>query len=227
MKRWFALLLALLLLPGVSLASDAAYLNGEDLRALSPAFEAFVEALADVLVARGLLAETDREAWVLYQRGDFLQNGGFGTIAVMYTPGLLSVADESVTMRRLSAETDAGTVWLETLHRYSEPYSPLPGLPLDVELLSPEDGTAVSCRFRWIATAGSFVIWDGAQGTLVNVGATYVSDGRPLYWFAEPVEGIEESLTLELLHPTEDRALAVVTLSLLSGADFWSPEVLK
>lgn len=228
MRRWWILLLvAALLMPGISLASENdAYLSGDDLQVLSPAFETFLEALADVLVDRGLLSENDREAWVLYQRGDFLQNGGFGLIAIMYTPGLLSVADESVTLRRLSATTDVGTVWLETLHRYSTSNSPLPGLPLDMELLD-DTGTAVPCRFRWIASGGSFLIWDGSQGTVVNVGAFYVSDGRPLYWKAEPAEGIDETLTLELLHPTEDRILGVVTLSLLAGQDFWSPEVFR
>jgi hypothetical protein len=229
MRRWLPLALALLFAPlaaGSSLASEGAYLSGEDLAKVSPAFEAFVESLADVLVARGLLAEDEREAWELYQRGDFLQNGGFGTIAVMYTPGLMSVADDSVMMRELSAQTSAGTVWLETLRSYSVANSPLPGLPLDAELRG-EGEEVRPCRFRWIASGGSFLIWDGGQGGIVNVGATYIGDGRPLYWFMDPVDGIAETLTLELLHPDEDRTLASVTLDMRSGEDFWMPEALR
>lgn len=228
MKYCLSLLLLLVLLPLAAHAQEmeGAYLSGEDLQRLESPFEDFLEALADILVEKHLLPEADRDAWILYQRGDFLQNGGYGTIAVMYTPGLLSMADESVTMRRFSVETGVGALWLETLHRYSVSYSPLPGLPLDTELLDAA-GNAISCRFRWVAPDGSFLIWDGGVGEIINVGATYISDGRPLYWYAEPVDGVSEQLTLELLHPTEDQTLAVVALRVLAGPDFWSPEGLQ
>lgn len=228
MKR--LLLTVFILLLALSCAARAtegdAYLSEDDLRALAPSYEAFLSTLVDLLIERGLLPEGDREAWLLYQRGDLIQNGGFGTIATLYTPGLLSMADETVTMRRMRLETTAGTLVLETLHRYSERTSPLPGLPLDAALYGP-DGNVLPCRFRWITSYGSLVLWDGSMGEIVNVGAFYINDGRAMYWSAEPVDGIEETLRLEILAASEDTTLATVTLTLLSGPDFWSPEALS
>ena len=177
-KRWLCLLLAACLLaPLAALANDGAYLSGSDLHEIEPQYEAFLDALADLLVSKGLLAEEEREEWLLYQLGDFLQNGGYGTIAAMYTPGMLSYADESVTVRRFEIETEAGKLTLETLRRFSPQYSSLPGLPLDTELCDAE-GAPVGCRFRWTTTGGMLLIWDGSE--IVEVGSTFISDGRPL-----------------------------------------------
>jgi len=226
-KFLVGLMLAAFLLPtGVFAMEGDAYLSQDDLRVLQPSFDAFLSEMADLLIGRGLLPEGDRESWILYQRGDFMQNGGFGTIYVIYTPGFLALADESVTMRRLRADTPVGVLMLETLHRYVQSLSPLPGLPLDVELRNAE-GETLPCRFRWITSAGSLVLWDGSMDEIVNVGASYINDGRAMYWVAEPVEGIEETLTLELLAADEDETLAVLTLTMLAGLDFWSPEALK
>jgi len=220
------LLAALLPLAGAFAMEGDAYLSQDDLRVLRPSFDAFLSEMADLLIDRGLLPEGDRESWILYQRGDFMQNGGFGTVYVIYTPGLLTLADESVTMRRFRADTPVGVLTLETLHRFVQSSSPLPGLPLDVELRTAE-GETLPCRFRWITSAGSLVLWDGAMDEIVNVGASYINDGRAMYWIAEPVDGIEETLTLELLAADEDETLAVLTLTMLAGPNFWSPEALK
>lgn len=129
-------------------------------------------------------------------------------------------------MRRFSLETDAGTLILQTLRRYAENYSPLPGLPLDVELID-ENNRPVPCRFRWVASDGSFLIWDSTKEEVVNVGSMYIGDGQPLYWYAEPVEGIDETLTLEVLYAMDDETMATASLTLISGADYWAPEGLK
>ncbi len=178
-----------------------------------------------MLIEKGLLAAEEREQWLLYQLGDFLQNGGYGTIAAMYTPGLLAYADESVTIRRFDAATAAGTLTLETLRRYAPSYSSLPGLPLDTELNAPATGEPVGCRFRWTAASGMLMIWDGND--VVQVGSTYISDGRPLYWFEQPVDGCTETLRLELLRADEDVTMATVTLTLTAQDGCWLPEVLK
>ncbi len=131
-KRLLCLtLVACLLAPLAALANDGAYLSGSDLHQIEPEYEAFLSALADLLVQKGLLAEEEREDWLLYQLGDFLQNGGYGTIVAMYTPGMLSYANESVTVRRFEIATAAGRLTLETLRKFSPQYSSLPGLPLD------------------------------------------------------------------------------------------------
>lgn len=226
MIRWLALFLSLLLAPCAALATQGAYLSADALESLEPAFEAFLEAMADALIAEALLPETEREDWIAYQLGDYLQNGGYGTIAILYSPDLLSIADPSVMVGRLSVQTEAGTLWLETLRQYSYSYSPLPGLPLDTDLLN-DDGVSLVCRFRWLSTGGSFLIWDGSVGEAIDVGATYICDGRPLYWYEDPADGLAETLTLEILHATEDRKLAEVTLTVRAESSYWIPEGLE
>ena len=226
MRRWKIIIMLLLLLPVLAAAEEGPYLTTESLRLLRPAYEAFLSQLAEQLIAGGLLHEADREAWMNYQLGDYYQNGGYGAITAMYTPGLLEIADESVALRSFAVETEAGTLRLNTLNRYSTAYSPLPGLPLDDAELVGGDGVVVDCRYGWTVPHGTLLIWDGAAGEMVNVGATYANDGKPLFWSADPVDGIEESLTLTLLSLEEDRALAVVELLTVSGPNFWAPESL-
>lgn len=227
MRKWIALALCLCcMLPCMAPAEEGAYLPTEALRALEPQYEAFLEALADTLTARGLLSEAEREAWILYQLGDYYQNGGYGSILIAYTPGLLNTEDDAVSMRRFTLETEAGTLWLDTLRRYAGPLSNLPGLPLDAELTDAQ-GVPIPCRFRWTATGGAFLIWDGTVGNVVNVGSTYINDGRPLYWSAEPIEGIDETLILEILYKEEDATMATATLTVVSGEDYWMPEAMQ
>lgn len=85
----------------------------------------------------------------------------------------------------------------------------------------------MACRFRWIAPTGMLMVWDETAGQVVEVGATYISDGRPLYWFEEPAEGLTEELTLEILHAVEDRELARVTLRLRVQDGCWMPEAMQ
>lgn len=225
-KKQSALLLVLCLsLSFAALGETDAYLSGSDLKALEPAYEAFLNRLADTLIEKGLLPEADREAWLLYQLGDFLQNGGYGSIVAMYTPGLLSMADESVAMRRFQLDTPRGKLQLNTLKRYSPLYSSLPGLPLDAELHDGSSPLPVACRFRWTVTGGMLMIWDG--NGVVEVGSTYTSDGRPLYWSETPVEGCREDLRLELLRLEEDVAMASITLTVVSEGGCWLPEALQ
>lgn len=225
MRKWVILLL-LFLLPAFAAAEEGPYLTSEVLRELQPAYEAFLNELVEQLISHGLLPEDDRQAWINYQMGDYLQSGGYGSITALYTPGLLELSDESVALKTFSLETEAGTLRLNTLNRYSLTYSPLPGLPLDdIELIG-EDGALVDCRYRWVAPHGTLLIWDGVIDELVNVGATYINTGKTLFWSAETVDGVEESLTLEILAPDEDRTLAALELLVISGPNCWSPESL-
>ena len=226
MRKW-KLALILLLLPALAAAEEGPFLTSDILRDLQPAYEAFLSQLAERLIANDLLQEADRDAWVNYQLGDYYQNGGYGAITALYTPGLLEIADESVALCGFTVETEAGTLRFNTLNRYSTAYSPLPGLPLDDVELVGEDGVVVDCRYGWSAPHGSLLLWDGASGVageMINVGATYANDGKPLFWSAEPVDGIEENLTLTLFSAEEDRTLAVVELLVVSGPNFWTPE---
>jgi len=230
MKRSWIMILALCLclLCGSAGAESGldAYLDPEDLQSLQPVYEAFLRELADVLIEKDLLEEEDVEEWVMYQLGDYIQNGGSGSFLISYTPGLLSLADDSTTMRRFTCKTAIGVFQLDTLRCYSPSLSSLPGLPLDAELTGTA-GYPVPCRFRWVAGSGSFQIWDGAADSLINTGATYINQDRALYWFDEPVDGVTEVLTLEILSDTEDRTLASITVTLESANECWYPVEVK
>lgn len=225
MRKLLVTLLLVCLLPAAALGDANAYLTGADLKALEPAYETFLNALADLLIEKQLLTEPEREDWLLYQLGDFVQNGGYGTIQAMYTPGLLNMADESVTMQRFALNTPAGLLTLDTLRRYSPAYSSLPGLPLDTELNDAATGEPVPCRFRWTTTGGMLLIWDGNE--IVEVGSTFVSDGRPLYWYENPEDGYDETLRLELLSASEDVIMASAELYLTAAEDCWLAEDMK
>ena len=99
MRRTLCLLLALLVLPLSALAAEGdPLLNAEELGELRESYEAFLDELEDMIVEKGLLDESQREEWRMYQLGDFFQNGGYGMIAAMYTPDLLEYAREEDTM---------------------------------------------------------------------------------------------------------------------------------
>lgn len=224
MKRWMALLLALCLSPWTGLAEQSTYLSPEALLTLEPAFESFLREMAAELAREGLLEESEQEEWVMRQLGDYFQNGGYGSIVIDYTPGVLANADDTVSLHRISVEIDAGTVTLDTLRRYSATYSSLPGLPLEVEVVDAQ-GDLVPCRIRWTATDGTFLIWDGVRNDIVDVGNSYVGEGRLVYWQAEPYEGIEEALTLNVFNEEESEVLGTVAFFVFADADSWILEV--
>ena len=167
MKRAICTLLLAALLGSASgaLAADGPMLTAEDLAELQPAYEAFLDELEDLIVEKGLLADDQREAWRMYQLGDFFQNGGYGMIAAMYTPDLLVYARDVDSLVSLSCQTGAGLLELQTMRGYTPLDSALPGLLLEVSL-SDAEGMPVPCRFRFTATQGSFLAWDalGARG---------------------------------------------------------------
>lgn len=226
MSKAILLILCLCLVPVAASALEGAYLTGEEMRTLEPAFEAFLLEMADMLEEKGLLSPAEREAWILYQLGDFIQNGGFGSITVSYASGAWGTASDPVTVRRFAVETEIGTLMLQTLGRYEEAYSSLPGVPLDVEVLDVK-GEAVPCRFRWTASGGMFTIWDAMEGMLVQVGMTYTNEGIPFYWYEEPLEGTQEVLTLDVLGLEDDTPLATVRLTLRAGEGYWNAEGLE
>ena len=59
--RFLTLLLAICLLPCAASGEESAYLSGSDLKSIQPQYEAFLDALADLLIEKGLLTEEVRE----------------------------------------------------------------------------------------------------------------------------------------------------------------------
>ena len=91
-KRLIPLLavIALFICAPAALCEGDPLLSVDDLMLLEESYEAFLTELEALAIERGLLSESEREAWHDAQMGDFFQNGGYGSILANYTPGVLS-----------------------------------------------------------------------------------------------------------------------------------------
>ena len=129
------LLLALMIFPCCALAGEGdPLLSVDDLHTLEASYTAFLADLEELIIERGLLSESERQAWRDAQMGDFYQNGGYGSILANYMPGLLSFVREEDTMLTLSADLPCGTMTLSTVRRYTPMDSSLSGLMLTMSL---------------------------------------------------------------------------------------------
>lgn len=178
-RRIAALLLcAFFLMPACSRAAEGdPLLSVDDLLSLEESYEAFLDELEALIVSRGLLQESERQAWHDAQMGDFFQNGGYGSILANYTPGVLSYAREEETLCTLRDELEGCTLEVLTMRRYTPQDSSLPGLMLTLSALD-DAGSPVLSRYTLHATSGIFLKWDALQGRYVSVGASATSDGE-------------------------------------------------
>lgn len=199
-------------------------LSQEDLRSLQPTYEAFLEELSDLAVERGLLLPEEKEEWMMVQLGDYLQNGGFGTIMTMYTLDLLQLARPEDTMLRLSKTLSIGTLSLTTMRGYNPLDSSQPGLILSAELRDTE-GLPVESRFRWVCSQGGFLAWDAFTGTTTDVGNSLINDGRPAYWSDQPLTAGQTGswvITIEVLSLENDLSVrGEAQLTLMPQDEGW------
>ena len=227
MRRLLALMLACACLGlGTARATEGgALLTPETLQTLEPAYSAFLNELADTIIARGLLDPAQREEWLLYQLGDFYQNGGYGMIAAMYTPDILALARPEDSLLRLHLTVPAGTLTVETMAAYTPLDSPLPGLMLEASLVDTQ-GLPIACRFRWRSEQGGFSAWDVLSASVQDVGNEMVNDGRLAYWSDQPVTEAQRALTwritLDILDPFDDAVtLGKAELTLTPAGTGW------
>lgn len=182
LKRICTALLVLSVSASCALAAEGdPLLSVDDLLTLEDSYQAFLSELEELAVSRGLLTESERGAWHDAQMGDFFQNGGYGSILINYTPGVLEYTREEETLVALSAPVGGCTMELLTMRRYTPQDSSLSGLMLTPSVTDasgvPQD---VHCELR--ATSGVFLKWDALLGTYINVGATAQSDGETVVW---------------------------------------------
>jgi hypothetical protein len=233
-RRAITLALALLLcLCTAALAGDerGVLLSPDDLTALRPAYEAFLNQLADRIIARDLLREDEREAWLMYQLGDYFQNGPYGMIAAMFTPDLLAWARPQDSLLRLEKAVSGGTLRVDTVGAYAPLDSILPGLLLETSLIG-RDGLPVLCRFRWGASQGGFVAWNALTAQEMDVGNSFINDGRPFYWTDQPPAANAVGdwvINVEILGAEDDTALgsAAITLTPQDGGWALGPQALR
>lgn len=183
MRKLCALLLALFLVPVCALAAEGdPLLSVDDLMSLEKSYSAFLSELEDLIVRRGLLSEEERSAWRDVQMGDFFQNGGYGSILANYMPGLLGYVREEETLLELSCPLpDGGTLYVDTMHRYTPRDSSLSGLMLTLRMTG-ADGAPLDASFSLSGTSGVFMKWDAMMNAYASVGARADSDGETVVW---------------------------------------------
>ena len=218
-KAAAALLAALLLAcPGARAAEGGAMLPLSALQALQGEYEAFLSALEEELVGRGLLSEGDREAWHAAQLGDYLSNGGYGSILITYLPDSLGYVREEETALELSCMLGARRLRLSTMRRYAPGDSASEGLMLSFSL---EDEGGMPCVFSCALSSetGIFCLWDALAGGYQPVSQSVETPGEPVLWSAGvPAENAADAVILAVFtDPQTGEELGRASLRL--GAD--------
>ena len=215
----FAVLLALF--PACALCAEGdPLLSVDDLLSLESSYDAFLDELEELIVERGLLSPEEREIWRDAQMGDFFQNGGYGSILANYMPGVLGYIREEETLLQLSCRTDGGTLYIDTMRRYTPQDSSLSGLMLTVSLMD-EDGVPMNASFTLSSTSGVFLKWDAMTGAYTSVGASAQSDGETVVWSDQaPIAGAKNpTISIAVNDPATQETLCSGKLTLTVDGD--------
>ncbi|MBR2942430.1 MAG: hypothetical protein IKB82_03435 [Clostridia bacterium] len=215
------LLLALMIFPCCALAGEGdPLLSVDDLHTLEASYTAFLADLEELIIERGLLSESERQAWRDAQMGDFYQNGGYGSILANYMPGLLSFVREEDTMLTLSADLPCGTMTLSTVRRYTPMDSSLSGLMLTMSLADAQ-GMPADVTWQLSATSGLFLKWDPVLGSYQSVGVSAESTGETVCWSDQtPVQNANNPvITIDILDTLTLQPIGQATLTLTVDGD--------
>lgn len=221
MRRLFAVISLLLMLPLCALAAEGdPLLSVDDLLALQGSYDAFLDELEELIVERGLLSPEERETWRDAQMGDFFQNGGYGSILANYMPGVLGYVREEETLLQLNAAISCGTLYVDTMRRYTPQDSSLSGLMLTISL-SDKRGMPVEASFALSSSSGVFLKWDAMTGAYASVGATAQSNGETVVWSDQaPIEGAKNpTITVSVVDPATQETIGSGLLTLTVDGD--------
>lgn len=221
MRRVLILIMLLVMLPLCALAAEGdPLLSVDDLLSLQDSYDAFLDALEELIVERGLLSPEEREAWRDAQMGDFFQNGGYGSILANYMPGVLGYVREEETLLQLSASVPGGTLYVDTMRRYTPQDTSLSGLMLTMSL-SDESGMPMDVSFSLTSSSGVFLKWDAMTSAYASVGATALSDGETVVWSDQvPIEGAKDpTITISAIDPATQETITAGVLTLTVDGD--------
>ena len=217
MRRICIVLLALALAPLGALAAEGdPLLSVDDLLALEDSYTAFLVELEELIVSRGLLSEDEREAWRDAQMGDYFQNGGYGSMLINYTPGVLGYVREEETRLQLRLTLAGGcTLHLDTMRRYTPEDSSLSGLMLTLSVTDAQ-GAPMDAAFALGSSSGIFLKWDAMAGAYAAVGASAQSDGETVVWSdqATLVDAQNPVITIAMTDVSTGQLLGTATLTL-------------
>ena len=221
MKILLLLIMLLALSPVCALGAEGdPLLSVDDLLSLQDSYDAFLDELEELIIERGLLSPEEREIWRDAQMGDFFQNGGYGSILANYMPGVLGYIREEETLLQLSCKTSGGTLYVDTMRRYTPQDSSLSGLMLTMSMTG-EDGMPVDASFTLTSASGVFLKWDAMTGAYTSVGASAQSDGETVVWSDQaPIAGAKNpTITISVSDPATEEILCTGELELAVDGD--------
>ena len=221
MRRICILMMLLVMLPVCVLAAEGdPLLSVDDLLVLQDSYDAFLDTLEEMIIERGLLSPEERETWRSAQMGDFFQNGGYGSILINYMPGVLGYVREEETLAQLSTPVTAGTLYVDTMRRYTPEDTSLSGLMLTMSL-SDKSGVPLDARYMLTSTSGVFLKWDAITGSYASVGATAQSDGETVVWSDQtPIEGAKNpTITISIVDTATEEIIDAGVLTLTVDRD--------
>lgn len=222
MRRFLMMLTLLACVPMLALAAEGdPLLSVDDLLALEDSYSAFLTELEALIVSRGLLSEDEREAWRDAQMGDYFQNGGYGSILINYTPGVLGYVREEETRLQLRLPLDGGcTLHLDTMRRFTPEDSSLSGLMLTLSMTD-KSGVPLDVGFTLSSASGVFLKWDAMESAYVSVGASARSDGETVVWSDQtPAQGARNpEISITVIDPATQETLAGAMLTLIVDGD--------
>ena len=221
MKILLTLAVLLALIPGCALCAEGdPLLSVDDLLSLESSYDAFLDELEELIVERGLLSPEEREIWRDAQMGDFFQNGGYGSILASYMPGVLGYIREEETLLQLSCKTASGTLFIDTMRRYTPQDSSLSGLMLTVSLMD-DHGAPMDASFTLSSSSGVFLKWDAMTGAYTSVGASAQSDGETVVWSDQaPIAGAKNpTISIAVSDPATEEILCTGELELTVDGD--------
>ena len=221
MRKLWILAVLLALFPICALAAEGdPLLSVDDLLSLQDSYDAFLDELEELIIERGLLSPEEREVWRDAQMGDFFQNGGYGSILANYMPGVLGYIREEETLLQLSCPVHGGTLYVDTMRRYTPQDSSLSGLMLTMNMTD-ADGLPANVHFSLSGTSGVFLKWDALMGAYMSVGATAESDGETVVWSDQtPIDGAKDpELTIAVTDTQTQEEVCAATLLLTVDGD--------
>ena len=164
-------------------------LTVDELLRLEPAYKQFLDDLCELLIEKGLLDRGEKEEWITMQLGDYLSNGGYGSILTSFYPGVLAYARDEERICEPKVPLEEGVVSLLTMRRYSPLDTIADGLMLQLGM-NGTDGVPLEVRFLLSGTDGVFYRFDALAGGYISAGSAVDVEGETVYWVLPvPVEG--------------------------------------
>ena len=121
---------------------------------------------------------------------------------------------------QLSAQLADGTLYVDTMRRYTPQDSSLSGLMLTLSMTD-ESGVPLDVGFALSSASGVFLKWDAMESAYVSVGASARSDGETVVWSDQtPAQGAKNpTISITIIDPDTQETLAGATLTLIVDGD--------